>query len=661
MAQPKSRTPEPATKSPGKADPSRRGPQRRWGKGGRPGAAQAAGPGFGGTARASQTLSTYGPGALMDLLTEAVLVGGLDFWRYRDDSDESFIKEPRLRDVIAERFKVERGVILSEDRAFRRPPVAEEREVTRAQGIEVLQFPSWFVCQQCRTLVSNVDLQDQRQAPFKHHCERKGPGRCVPVRFVLACRHGHLEEFRWVYFVHEGQERPRCAGPSLRLEEGGSGDVSDIAVRCLSCDAPPRTLVRAYAPNANGTCSGGRPWLGRDSNAECDEPLRLLSRSASNGYFAQVVSGLSIPDSTRALHDAVSTRWSTLSAVESVLELPIVRRQTGSQLKDYTDQQLMDAIQRIRSDERPTLEPVRSAEWRALSSVDVERPGDMPPPNATFFARAVSPARKRPPCVSKVVLISRLREVRVQVGFTRLEAPTADLQGEFDLGVTSAALGLHTNWLPATEVRGEGIFIQLDESAVSRWEGRAEVKKRQAELRRGFDAWRRHQAESLGVTLEKLPQLEFPGARFYLLHSLSHLLMNALALECGYSASALAERIYCSDGQGDKGQPAMAGLLISTGTPGAEGTLGGLVEQGRLMDRHFLRAAELGTLCSHDPVCAAHSPANDIAERHLEGAACHGCLFIAECSCERFNQYLDRALVVPTVGRDGLAFLPSSW
>ena len=67
-------------------------------------------------------------------------------------------------------------------------------------------------------------------------------------------------------------------------------------------------------------------------------------------------------------------------------------------------------------------------------------------------------------------------------------------------------------------------------------------------------------------------------------------------------------------------------------------------------------ARKLGALCSNDPVCASHSPKNDPSERHLEGAACHGCLFQAECSCERFNLFLDRALVVPTIGHDGLAF-----
>jgi hypothetical protein len=100
----------------------------------------------------------------------------------------------------------------------------------------------------------------------------------------------------------------------------------------------------------------------------------------------------------------------------------------------------------------------------------------------------------------------------------------------------------------------------------------------------------------------------------------------------------------------------MAAILLSTGTPGTEGTLGGLVEQGRRIRAHLRRAFELGVLCSNDPVCAGHDPAKDPTERWLEGAACHGCLFIAECACERFNKYLDRALVVPTIGHEGAAF-----
>jgi hypothetical protein len=218
------------------------------------------------------------------------------------------------------------------------------------------------------------------------------------------------------------------------------------------------------------------------------------------------------------------------------------------------------------------------------------------------------------------------------VGFTRLMPTSSDLQGEYQ--VMPAALGLLTDWLPATEIRGEGVFVRLDEGRLEAWARRPAVRAREDALRAGFLKW----CEAV-----KEPPA-FPGARFYLLHSLSHLLMTALSLECGYAASAIRERIYCS--LPDDPVP-MAGILLATGSSGTEGTLGGLVEQGRHIGRHLRAAWDLGALCSNDPVCGHHTPRGEQTGRLLEGAACHGCLFVAECSCERFNQYLDRALVVP--------------
>jgi hypothetical protein len=36
-------------------------------------------------------------------------------------------------------------------------------------------------------------------------------------------------------------------------------------------------------------------------------------------------------------------------------------------------------------------------------------------------------------------------------------------------------------------------------------------------------------------------------------------------------------------------------------------------------------------------------------DRATHGAACHGCLLIAEISCEMRNLFLDRSLLVPTM------------
>jgi len=96
--------------------------------------------------------------------------------------------------------------------------------------------------------------------------------------------------------------------------------------------------------------------------------------------------------------------------------------------------------------------------------------------------------------------------------------------------------------------------------------------------------------------------------------------------------------------------------LLYTGSPGSEGTLGGLVQQGEKITEHLINALELGKFCSNDPVCASHRPDATYEERFLHGAACHGCLLIAETSCERRNEFLDRALVVNTIEELGAEF-----
>ena len=79
-----------------------------------------------------------------------------------------------------------------------------------------------------------------------------------------------------------------------------------------------------------------------------------------------------------------------------------------------------------------------------------------------------------------------------------------------------------------------------------------------------------------------------------MLHSLSHMLMTSIALDCGYPASSLRERVYAGDGG--------YGILIYTGSSDSEGTLGGLVETGRRLGGHLRGAVDKSRLCSNDPV-----------------------------------------------------------
>ena len=128
--------------------------------------------------------------------------------------------------------------------------------------------------------------------------------------------------------------------------------------------------------------------------------------------------------------------------------------------------------------------------------------------------------------------------------------------------------------------------------------------------------------------------------------------MRELALECGYSATSIRERIYASlPGAGVD----MAGVLIYTAAPDSEGTLGGLVRLGepKMLGRLIAQALEHADLCAADPLCAEHDP---IPDRSLHAAACHACTFAPETGCEQGNRFLDRAAVIPTMTTAAAAF-----
>lgn len=143
------------------------------------------------------------------------------------------------------------------------------------------------------------------------------------------------------------------------------------------------------------------------------------------------------------------------------------------------------------------------------------------------------------------------------------------------------------------------------------------------------------------------PNADYPGLRYVFLHSFSHALMRQFALECGYTAASIRERIYSLPPEADDGP--MAGVLIYTAAPDSEGTLGGLVNLGRpeALGRHIAHALEGVRLCASDPLCSEHHPGREGVTLH--GAACHACLFVPETSCERGNKYLDRSLLVETI------------
>ncbi len=595
-----------------------------------------------GEIRQSQLVTTFGPGSMMDLPNHSVLIAGLDFWSLGGQP----IAEPRLSQKLARVLDVPTIDL-------RTPPPTDDDPTAPSTGITGFQFPEWFVTQdlegqsggsRSRLLVHRKALT---RGKFIDRDRNRRP--VVPVRFVRACRAGHISDIDWYTFAHGGGSD--CAKQQRQLfidERGTSGDLTEVWVRC-ECGKGERSLASAalLQNRALGTCDGARPWLGPFTKETCSEPSRLLIRSASNAYFPQTMSVISLPERDEAIRSAVDAAWSFLEIVEDIDQLRYERRRSAvkAALEGISDEEAFAEIQARRGFGVRQDKSVKIAELETLVTATEEVGEDRP--EGVFYARSLPRSVWGRPWmapIERVVMVHRLREVVAQVGFTRFESAAPDIEGELDMGVRRASLAREITWLPAFENKGEGVFLQFKTDAIQSWLSRPAVLNRATQLGQGFEAWR---AEHKGTGRQ------FPGLPYLMLHSFSHLLITAVALACGYPASSIRERIYAIPNVG-------YGVLLYTGTSDAEGTLGGLVQVGRRIYESVRSALDLGELCSNDPVCAQHEASSDHERRFLHGSACHGCVLISETSCEQHNDFLDRALVVRTVQNLGAEFFLES-
>ena len=599
-----------------------------------------------GQIRQSQVITTYGPGALIDLPDHAAIVGGLETWPSTVNLTE--VVDARLTGFL----RLITGVPAPKMYA---PPPEPSEPWTSGHGIGAWRFPEWFVVQEANptSRTGAEPSSRKRQTRSRRLVHRKAlddrqryEGRSVvPTRFVRACPRGHVDDLDWAGFVHGRKER--CGRQLWLDEQGTTGDLADLVVRC-EC----RKSRRLYEATDIGTrplggCRGTRPWLGLHTAEDCTQPSRLLIRTASNAYFPQVVGILSLPDRGTAVERVVNDLWDDLQIVLEPIHLSFIKGKpkVAEALKPFADAEVMRAIEQRRSGTGSD-RSVKEAEIEAILS-EPEGFGDDVPIDPDFHARRLPDTVWRHPDsaissgVESVFQLHRLREVLALIGFTRFEAAVRDIHGEYETDVERADLAIEPEWFPAVENRGEGVFAHLRPTAVNAWMKRAPVKERINELLDGHKAWRRSRRKEFGG---------FPGGPYILLHTLAHLLIQSMAMRCGYPASSIRERVYVESGN--------YGILLYTGSPDAEGTLGGLVQQARQFEQHLGHALDMGMLCSNDPICAQHSASQGFEERWLHGAACHGCTLIAETSCEMRNDYLDRALVVPVLGREDAAFFP---
>lgn len=585
-----------------------------------------------GKVRRSQLIATYGIGAIIDLEKGSFMPMGLEDW-------ESATRLPSL--TIGEaRLQAQLGVS-----HFRLPPVTEDLgpsgRVDPAHSAPAVRFPAWHECPKCHRIGTEGDPFQLSADGSQLECTAHGrPVFTTPVRFILACRKGHMDEFPWAWWAHRRRDGGVCDRPTLELKSRGkSAALADLYVHCQKCGSS-ESMGDAFRPESlKGTnCYGRRPWL-HDRQPGCDSPPRVIQRGASNAHFPVVASALSIPPVSEATFQIIEGHWIALGALPAEAVAPVLANLANTYdipldalMAAYREKQKIEGTHGEFTDAGS-----RAEEYAALSN---DRDDPIVGGIAPQFCNAVSaPPDAIAPWFDLVGAVSRLREVRALAGFSRIEP--FPVSGEriakaIQDGQVSPLSKTARNWLPAAEIRGEGLFLRFRNEAVDAWvEANPDISKRvyALETRSAAIANDRGYLRDYRIT-----------ARLLLVHSFAHALIRTISIDCGYSSSALRERLYVSDA--DPLRPAMNGVLIYTGSPDSEGSLGGLVRLAdpKQLERIVLQTIRNARWCGSDPVCLETDPAQ--SGDRVSGAACHCCLLVPETACEKFNRELDRTMLV---------------
>ena len=567
--------------------------------------------------RKSQIITPFGVGSIVESNGESFVIKDLTYWRGDSFSDLGMRDMARSLGVASLKAPVDN-----------KPTVPANR------------FPTWFFCNKCRNMRRCFGRDFPVCAAGGNNCRGNA---LTPMRFVQVCRKGHMDDIDWWWWAHKNHRSPdsSCDRDSTKLKfivsGQGGGDFNTMSIKCENCSASNtlEDLIRGDAPTGL-RCSGRQPWVPIAQASQCGEPVWAEPRGSSSIYYPDIASQLDL-DTSMGQNSRNAERLRALPQYQTILSIArgipqdlfkgIYKNLTALAKKNQLDP---DECEEILSEdlsgdsevtrEFPEAEPaefnqtqVYSKEYKILSGkTDVE----------TKFFRTKVHAPIGTEWVSKIVQVRTLREVRALRSFRRRKP-------EFE--PVFPDLGQGSGWLPASEHIGEGIFLQLDDAILSRWENK--FKKELSEHTEGM----LKKAQDMPAPISDLASI-----RFILLHTFSHMILLRLAEDCGYSVCSLKERVFAADNE--------AGILIYTSEGDSEGAMGGLVEAGEpsRFEELLKNAADRSSWCSADPVC------RELEDQGFEGlnrAACHACAFLPETSCPYMNVLLDRLLLTGSAAR----------
>lgn len=631
--------------------------------------------------RSGQLLSPFGIGQIINFPKElSLMVCGLDLWDDEieqrkisgglDAIDENSLRitEPRLQKFLGVDY-------------FRKPfPYKTKGLNNKYLQIPGVRFPSWHHCTspKCgRMREVELTLSDEKvECPS---CNSK----MIPVRFVAACQEGHIQDVPFQEWVHNGPVPQDGITHELTYSTGsGSGDLGSIFIKC-SCN-----LTRSLAGimnirksensifdsalariglgkddkqefsetnkndnNPSGQyCKGHQPWLGQEgiNNAQSHKAhLQVLIRGGSNIHYSNIISALFLPKISEGAEEYIEkaineiaggieklrqyhTQDNSNMLLGVVLENTSVVKNKLISKEDLVNGILLELNRNAEEIEISNEADLRQEEYKYILKGRNSENSDFKALKKTFENYEEKNILEEN--FESVVLIEKLKETRVFTGFSRI------IPDKSDRNAKMSQLSKETvKWLPAYEVYGEGIFLKFKDDKIDQWQKKNEAYYKNLIERYHFAMQNRK---------SDYERKDLNGS-FIMMHTFAHLLIKRLCFNCGYGSSSLRERIYFDSNSKNR----MNGILIYTSSGDSEGSLGGLVRQGKenFLGKLVKDSIEDARWCSADPVCSDIGHSSGQGPDNVNGSACHNCCIIPETSCEEFNTQLDRSTIVGTL------------
>jgi len=527
---------------------------------------------------------------------------------------------------------------LNIDKELHLPPGAKEAQHgISGSYLPAVLFPRYAACKKCGLLHNQPWDKQNKELDEKVYCiEDKCKGILEQVTWCTVSSKGHLTEVPWHFICHMEGSEIKCEvddkSEYLRIATDNNGKRVVKCSRCGSQKAFEKVKQLNYINHY-------QPWIYKGTpELEEEDKVEVLEVNNSGVYLPERVNALVIPPESRISQSTVVDklfRNSKLCREIDLIRIPFRRKGKINEIArqlNVSASEIKQALKEIKGGypylDDFSVNDLYEDEYKAFLEPLKDQKEDEDFVTEHFTSQWSNLAlselsddlKSILSIVDHVVSARRLREIQVFKGFYRLSSENKD-------NLVSPDIVGESNWLPAIELFGEGVFFTLDKAILEEWESKPEVIKRADKIKQLYEKAQINFFQDIEIT-----------PRFILLHTLSHLLIRELEASAGYPAASLKERIYCSKSK------KMAGILVYTAVPDIVGSLGGIINSAEptalltILDNVFKKAR----WCSLDPVCTEHEGQGP---GWLNRAACHACSLIPEPACEYGNVFLDRVFI----------------